>query len=456
MGRVISDFDLAKRLFPKARQLVQDAGLTASRTTQVRGWATADSADGAVTVVLDTTATGTDAEITVPTTGGITEGSEVQVTLVDGAPVGCSQVGSIDVAQGLARAAQAVADAINQFFWTDSSGAHVTQVPQDEWDDPDSASYHSGPNALWNALGMLFRNGLNNLLALTGGTTPGVSIYDGAGNADSNIIASFVGNLIELGRNSTAAVIKLCGGKGVISYRIDSDTLEKIFSIVADEQFDVSSRHEYGSTSESVAGVNLSSYETSTGDVVSRALLTAIEDASSNDRIHRASVSTDSGSSSNGSGYSGGSSVTMYGANILVTDPIYNPYGSDFPMRTLIEALKMVKTAGDTITATGLRIGGYITGNKTECKLTIHTPYRFYGVTSCIISGTYTVRQGGIYLFGSTATAPCDFAGHYAIDSINADLGTINVTISTGVAQSAATNNDPANIVLNTCTITLS
>lgn len=117
--------------------------------------------------------------------------------------------------------------------------------------------------------------------------------------------------------------------------------------------------------------------------------------------------------------------------------------------------LGLAKTAGDTIIATGLRIGGYITGNKTECKLTIHTPFRFYGVTSCTISGDYTVRQGGIYLFGSTATAPCTFTGHYAIDSINSDLGTINVTINTGVAQSAATNNDPANIVLNTCTITL-
>lgn len=121
-------------------------------------------------------------------------------------------------AQEAAAMAQAVAEAINQRFWADTNGAHVTSVPQEEWEDSSSASYHSGPNVLINSLGMLFRDGLNNLLALTGGATPGVSIYDGAGNADGNIVALFMSNLIEIGRNSSSAIIKLCGGKGRVRY----------------------------------------------------------------------------------------------------------------------------------------------------------------------------------------------------------------------------------------------
>ena len=84
-----------------------------------------------------------------------------------------------------------MAEAVNQHFWHDDSGAHVTMATQDEWEQE-----HSGPNSLWNSLGMLFRDGLTNLLAIL---TSGIVIYDGNGNDEENVIASFTGDEIHLG-----------------------------------------------------------------------------------------------------------------------------------------------------------------------------------------------------------------------------------------------------------------
>lgn len=213
----MTDFELAQALFRK-QDSTEGGGSPSTKTTQVYGYATSDSADGSVTVVLYSDAGGDDAEMEVPTLGGITEGAEVMVTLLDGTPVDCSQVGSIDTATTTAVDAKAVADATAQHVWTDDSGLHVTEVTQDEWADEQGASYHSGMNVLINSLGQLFRNGLNNLLGIVSGATPSISIYDGAGNNDSNIVAKFASNLIELGKGSASAVVEFCGGLGRIGY----------------------------------------------------------------------------------------------------------------------------------------------------------------------------------------------------------------------------------------------
>lgn len=105
------------------------------------------------------------------------------------------------IAQSVADAAKAVADAINQHFWHDSEGAHVTQVTEEEWSTQGGASYQSGPNSLWNSLGMLFRNGTNNLLAIVTGSNPGVAIYDGEDNEAGNVTASFTGDGVVLGKS---------------------------------------------------------------------------------------------------------------------------------------------------------------------------------------------------------------------------------------------------------------
>lgn len=169
-----------------------------------------------------------------------------------------------DAAKSIADAAQRVASATNQHFWSGDDGIHVTEVTQEEWSDSEGASYQSGPNVLINSIGQLFRNGMNNLLSLlpaqtaadtfTGdGTTKTftltetptsivsvtvdgtetsaytaagtavtlttapatgsetvvtyrisetvIAIWDGAGNAASNVAASF-GKVVQLGRSN--------------------------------------------------------------------------------------------------------------------------------------------------------------------------------------------------------------------------------------------------------------
>lgn len=190
-------FDFAGLLFGGSRTAPQGRSVTATGA--------ATSEDGVAGVTLDADVTpaedvGEDADQTVidlPTSPDVDEGDELIVTLVgDGplkTPVVTANPGSGDrmralanSAKTIANAAQAVAEAVNQHFWHDTSGAHVTEATQEEWEQS-----HSGPNSLWNSLGMLFRDGLNNLLALVTGSSPGVVIYDGGGNAASNVVSDF-------------------------------------------------------------------------------------------------------------------------------------------------------------------------------------------------------------------------------------------------------------------------
>lgn len=217
---------LASQLFNRQRAETQEV-LSDAATRTFIGTATADSHDGMVTVTLngyETTAedvgeTQGYGSIEFPCGPNVKKGDSVVVSAVGGgtlkAPMVVSSSGSGDRQQAQIDAAEAVANATAQHFWADSNGAHVST---DEG-DPDGAQ-----NALWNSLGMLFRKGANNLLALVTGTSPAVLIYDGTGNEDSNIIASFAGDLIELGKNSTSAVIEFCGGMGKILYEAVSES----------------------------------------------------------------------------------------------------------------------------------------------------------------------------------------------------------------------------------------
>ena len=190
-------FDLAGMLFGGSRANPDAKTVTATGA--------AASAGGEVGITLDADVTpaedvGEDADQTVidlPTSPDVDEGDELIVTLVGEGPLKTPVVtanpGSgdrmrtlVSTAQSVADAAQAVADAVNQHFWHDSNGAHVTESTQEEWEQS-----NSGPNSLWNSLGMLFRDGLNNLLALVTGSSPGVVIYDGGGNAASNVVSDF-------------------------------------------------------------------------------------------------------------------------------------------------------------------------------------------------------------------------------------------------------------------------
>lgn len=84
-----------------------------------------------------------------------------------------------------ANSAAAVANATRQYFWHDTNGVHVA-------DEPNNAT--ANRNTLWNSLGMLFRKGANVLLGILTGDSPKVVIYDGLGNTDDHIAASFSAN----------------------------------------------------------------------------------------------------------------------------------------------------------------------------------------------------------------------------------------------------------------------
>lgn len=88
---------------------------------------------------------------------------------------------------------EAIAKAINQYFWHDTNGVHVTDTERNDWEDaladefPDwpTVPYH---NILMNSLGILLRTQLLNLASLS---RSGVAFFDGEGNTANNILASF-------------------------------------------------------------------------------------------------------------------------------------------------------------------------------------------------------------------------------------------------------------------------
>lgn len=198
-------FDLAGTLFGNRRDPVaQGSTLTATGSTA--------SADGTAYLAMDADVTpaegvGDDTDqtvIDVPTSPSVAEGDEVIMTLVGDGPLktpvvmanpgfGDRMQVQVDNAETLAQQAEAVATATGQHFWHDSGGAHVTEATREDWE-----TAQTGPNSLWNSLGMLFRDGLNNLMAVL---TSGIAIYDGNGNTADHILAEFTSDHVRVGGN---------------------------------------------------------------------------------------------------------------------------------------------------------------------------------------------------------------------------------------------------------------
>lgn len=299
------------------------------------------SEDGKTTVAIDglVFSEADDQYVEMDTLGGLEEGDVTTVILTGESghamtPLAIGSVGSVDtirdkaeaadskstIAQTLAQAAKAVAEAVGQHFWTDSDGVHVTEVTEDEWKDDEegSTTYHSGANVLINSIGQLFRSGTNNLLGIVSGTEPGVTIYDGNGNESANVVATFTRTLIELGRNATSAVISLCGGRGIVRYAYESDFEKYIFHIESDGDFNVESRYESDDkTSTGVAGIKIGGTEQSQSLHSTQVALVATESDSAVDRIHTGRVTVGSGTSvDNPSDYGDASYVNVDGANV--------------------------------------------------------------------------------------------------------------------------------------------
>ena len=98
----------------------------------------------------------------------------------------------------LAKDAKAIAEATGQFFWHDDNGAHIST------EEGNSTGYR---NALWNSLGMLFRAGATNLLAIVAGADSGIDVYDGEGNSEGNIIASHRSSGSRIGRSGESNML---------------------------------------------------------------------------------------------------------------------------------------------------------------------------------------------------------------------------------------------------------
>lgn len=154
--------------------------------------------DGSELGVLREAGSVSSAKLEGGTTHSVTATAEDDCCLPDGTPAhnvsAPTAAVSVTVSEGvesvaaIAQQALDVAEATGQHFWPDDDGIHVTEVTEDEWKDKEGPHFHSGMNVLINSLGQLFRDGLNNLLAIG---SSGLAIYDGQGSASSNVMFEF-------------------------------------------------------------------------------------------------------------------------------------------------------------------------------------------------------------------------------------------------------------------------
>lgn len=222
----------------------EDSSNTADPTNVhvISGEVSGESENGKVLVSIDGMMFSEDDDqyVEVEALGGLEDG-DVATILLTGesghgmAPFALGTSGTVDrvkslasraseaaeLAQETADAAQEVAEATNQHFFSDENGIHVTEETQEDWN-----TNHGGANVLINAIGQLFRDGLNNLLTLT--TENGaraLTVWDGLGNAASNIRA-IIGEVITLGPVGSVQMILSSTG-----LEIDNESGDGIFSI---------------------------------------------------------------------------------------------------------------------------------------------------------------------------------------------------------------------------------
>lgn len=190
------------------------------------GEAIGDSVDGIVTVKM----TGADVvsqdgtnHLEVQTSPSVKAGDMVMVANVNGsgsiiyAPgEGDRQNAAIATATQVANDAKAIADAVDQHFWADGNGVHVST----DADDPAGDN-----NILINALGLLLRAQTDNLVSISQTAT---AFYDGNGNNASNITAQFGGS---------GAVIGYAAGEHL---EVDSNSVDIVNNGVVKSTFGAS------------------------------------------------------------------------------------------------------------------------------------------------------------------------------------------------------------------------
>lgn len=99
---------------------------------------------------------------------------------------------AVELAKAAASEADRVATAINQHFWADDNGIHVTEA------DHDATTEH---NILINSVGILLRKATNYLVSIT---QSAIAFYDGNGNNAANIVAQFGSGGATIGKTGAA------------------------------------------------------------------------------------------------------------------------------------------------------------------------------------------------------------------------------------------------------------
>ena len=230
------DFGSAVKILSGKKSSEQSINETPATSKVITATVVSKSENGSVRVALDGQVFNEDDSqyIELDTVGGLEEGDTVNILLTGNSgygltPFAIGSVGSIDRLSERVTIAQEAGDialATNQHFWTDTSGAHVTDDTSDAWNTEYAKDNHgqlSNPtdndpwhNILLNSLGILLRRGLLNLTSIS---KSAIAFYDGTGNSSDNITASFGGNGAIIGKTSGRHVV--VGIDGLSVYNSD-------------------------------------------------------------------------------------------------------------------------------------------------------------------------------------------------------------------------------------------
>lgn len=131
---------------------------------------------------------------------------------------------------------ETIAGDTNQYFWftetgTDT-GAHITEVPQEDFTDSTSQNYHTGYNALFRSIGLAIRNGLTELATFSANSIrlgvsnakhilinpDGISLFSAA----NTLLSSFTAGGVALYVSGT--IRALLSTSGLIVYGADGQT----------------------------------------------------------------------------------------------------------------------------------------------------------------------------------------------------------------------------------------
>ena len=276
-------------------------------------------------------------------------------------------------ARELAKDAKAVAEGTGQDFWHDRNGAHVST----EQGNPTAAQ-----NSVWNSLGMLFRRGANNVLAIVTGTDAGMDVYDGEGNADENTVASFRGSGARVGRLGAYNAVLTSAGMVV------RKALESVVTISA--RVDAAGRRigtmEIGS--DGGASVTGTSEDSTSGGVTTHRRESDLR-AYAPDASDIAIVGAWSESASDGTSEGG---VRLYGEFINLE------YGTTYGSVPMVDAAKAVAAQSGTVAPSST---GVAAGSASDLR-SVTFPTTYDSVPNVVVGFSSTTSAGG---FGRCSVA---------------------------------------------------